>query len=525
MDGSNVSERRGIVLMRVAVAALVGLLPVVLGGCPQLQSDYSIVAAAGDSGPGDSGTESDAGGLSDGLVSDAGDAGSNCAPSPPTLCSGTYVDTMSSATNCGGCGNACATSVANAAPACVCGTCSFQCNSGYSRCGSACVNEQTDRRNCGTCGTQCNVLCSAGACVTAVAVAAGGGHSCAVLSNGRVECWGSNGNGQLGNGTIASVPPYGLLVPTPVLSVGDAVAITTGEEHTCVLRSGGAVSCWGVNGNGGSTATSQPTPVANLSGATSISAGAYHTCATTSGAVQCWGDNDIGQLGNGTTASVPVTTPVTVAGLTGVIAIAAGGYFEGHTCALLGDGTVRCWGDNGNGQLGNGTTTNSATPVTVTGLSGATAIEAGGEAACALVGGAGGTLECWGANNAGQLGNGAMGTAPVTTPVMATSPGGVTAVAAGGTNTGGYTCALLSGGTLKCWGSNARGQLGNGTMTSSLTPVPVSGLSSLRAIALGELHACALLASGTVACWGYNNYGQLGNGTTNDSSAPVEVSW
>ncbi len=184
-------------------------------------------------------------------------------------------------------------------------------------------------------------------------------------------------------------------------------------------------------------------------------------------------------------------------------AIAEGAY---HTCALIGDGTARCWGSNGQGQLGDGvftSTYHSNTPVVVSGLSGATAIATGGYHSCALIGD--GTARCWGYNSHSQLGDGTFFNRA--TPVVVSGLSGATAIAAGGQ----HTCALIEGGTARCWGNNDSGQLGDGTTTNRTTPVVVSGLSGATAIAAGFDHTCAVIGDGTARCWGSNNYGQLGN--------------
>ena len=349
-------------------------------------------------------------------------------------------------------------------------------------------------------------------------IALGYFHSCAMTSVGRVLCWGTNSFGQFGNGTQASsltpTPATGLTVPV--------VAITAGEEHTCALTTAGGVLCWGANntfqlGNGEVVGLATPTQVTGLtSGITALSSGGYHSCALTSkGGVICWGEDGQGQLGNGlfyANTSVPVQTSIT----SGAIAITSGQY---HECALTASGGVLCWGDNENGGLGDGTTTERDVPVAVVGLSsGVAAISAGFFHTCAL--NVAGGVQCWGSNGYGQLGNGE--TLDIHVPISVVGlPSGIVAIAAGRF----HTCALNNVGGVLCWGRNVYGQLGNGTANDSSVPVAVTGLSvGVVAIAAGRDYTCALTAAGGVLCWGYNADGELGTGTTTGSSVPVAVS-
>jgi alpha-tubulin suppressor-like RCC1 family protein len=309
--------------------------------------------------------------------------------------------------------------------------------------------------------------------------------------------------------------------PPPSAS-GTATAISAGYGHTCALTSAGGVECWGDNGYGqlgdGTTADRHsPVAVSGLaSGVRAIAAGEALSCAVTSaGGVKCWGDNSNGQLGDGTTADR--RSPVAVSGLAGVRAIAAG---EALGCALTSPGGVKCWGYNRYGELGDGTTTDHHAPVGVSGLrSGVTAIAVGYLHACALT--SAGAVKCWGYNRYAQLGDGT--TTDRRTPVEVSGLArGVTAISAGG----GHSCALTHAGGVKCWGSNYLGELGNETTTRQLTPSAVSGLDSgvAEIAAGGEAHVCALTTAGEVKCWGYNGYGQLGDGTTANRHSPVDVS-
>jgi uncharacterized repeat protein (TIGR01451 family) len=304
-----------------------------------------------------------------------------------------------------------------------------------------------------------------------------------------------------------------------IVAASGVTALGTGHgEQNCAIVNGGA-ECWGLNnygqlGNGSTTNSDFPVPVSGLtSGVQQIQGGYTHTCALVNGGVQCWGDNSNYQIGNGSTVNTPRTTPVAVSGLTtGVQAIAVGWW---HTCALV-NGAVWCWGQNTDGQLGNDSTTNSALPVQVTGLSGVTATAAGGQHTCAIV--ANGAAECWGNNNNGQLGINSTTNSLVPVGVLNMSTD-VTAIIAGFQ----HTCALSGQGAVWCCGYNAYGQLGNGTLTDSHTVVGVSGLGTgVQALAAGDYHTCAAV-NGTVECWGLNSYGELGN-SGGESDVPVSVS-
>ena len=301
----------------------------------------------------------------------------------------------------------------------------------------------------------------------------------------------------------------------PMAQFFSASPIDTGTNFSCRLADG-SVKCWGANASGQvgnnttSSAVKRPDSVRNLSGVAQVSTGGSHACALLeAGTVKCWGENANGQLGNNSTTDAK--TPVVVSGLADVQYIEAG---TDHTCALLEVGTVKCWGKGLNGRLGNNTNIDSKTPVAVSGIGGSNAralsISSGGAHTCAFLNN--GTVKCWGANASGQLGNNS--TADAKTPVAVSGLTGVIGVSAGGL----HTCALLSAYTVKCWGANASGQLGNNSTTISKVPVVASGISSVLSLSTGTAHTCVVVPSGwfdhAVKCWGAGGNGRLGNNAT-----------
>jgi alpha-tubulin suppressor-like RCC1 family protein len=398
------------------------------------------------------------------------------------------------------------------------------------RCGDGiCDSTETQQSCCLDCGCESNSWCQAGTCISPVAITAAGFHSCVLLQDKTVECWGSNASGELGRAQQGAIQ-WGL--PARISGLSEVTSVVAGSTFTCAIISGGTVECWGDNssgqlGNGSVASSASPVVVQGLQDVTSIALGFDSACAILSDrTVKCWGNNDFGQLGDGLKESS--VTPVSVTDLTDAVALAIGCAFS---CAVISDGTAKCWGRNGDGELGVGTGVDSLVPQTVVGLTSATSLAAMcsrtplrsvsewpfGEAICAIL--TDGSVSCWGRNALGQLGNGTTKNSLKPTGVVGASD--VTTLAGGAL----LGCAATRDGAVQCWGNNNFGQLGDGTGANSSIPVTVSGLTNVAQIAAGSDHVCALLRDSSVNCWGSNVYNNLGNDDMRSSSRPVAVKW
>jgi len=398
--------------------------------------------------------------------------------------------------------------------------------------------------------------------------ASGGRHTCAIMAAGGVQCWGRHSEGQLGDGTqeLRTAPvqvcqDYDDDAGVCLQTFSGATSLALGGQHSCAVMSSGGVACWGSNfqgrlGDGQSCTPNCTTPAdvcANplctslLGGVQSIGAGQGHTCSIMNdGSVRCWGGNGSGQLGDNTTLTR--STPVGVVSFTGDAQAVVGG--EAHTCALMSDGGVKCWGANGDGQLGDNRACGAIcrTPVDVCAdaacagpLSDAVAIAAAANHTCAIV--TGGQVTCWGNNSAAELVPLAFCSpdcpAPEDVCQVYNQPAtecaevvtGATALVAGET----HHCIRTGAGGVRCWGLNDEGQLGDNRACAQTctTPVTVCGdptcvvpLSGATALAAGEDHTCAM--AGPIKCWGRAESHQLGDGTTGEMvcmcrTAPVDV--
>jgi alpha-tubulin suppressor-like RCC1 family protein len=344
-------------------------------------------------------------------------------------------------------------------------------------------------------------------------VSAGNAHSCGLTTGGAAYCWGLNSRGQLGDATNTNSN-----VPVAVSGSHTFASVGVGSSgHSCGVTTAGVAYCWGNNdsgelGDGTNNASSVPVAVSGGHTFASVSAGDAHTCGvTTAGAAYCWGANGIGQVGDGT--NINSNVPVAVSGGYTFASVSAGLF---HSCGVTTAGAAYCWGFNKRGQLGNATNTASNVPVVVSGGYTFASVSAGWYHSCGVT--TVGAAYCWGANFYGELGNGANSNSNVPVAVS----GGLTfaSVSAGSS---GHSCGVTTSGAAYCWGWNFYAQLGNGTRTDSNVPAAVSGSHLFASVSAGFLHSCGVTTDGTGSCWGDNFYGQLGNGTNIPSSVPRHI--
>ena len=392
-------------------------------------------------------------------------------------------------------------------------------------------------------------------------VTTGTKHSCAILSNGSVKCWGYNANGELGLGDTKTRGTEGKEMGSnlPVIDLGintdntkyTAYWLSAGDSHTCAILSDESLKCWGKNDKGqlglgdqlsrgdASNEMGNYLPKVNLGvGKTAkyVSAGVSHTCAILNDdTLKCWGDNTSGKLGNGNEIALlaPSASIISFDNEHTVLAVSAG---ISHTCAILDDHSVRCWGNNASGQLGMGNSTPlnapSASAVSLGIGRSAFQISSRGDYSCVILDD--GSAKCWGNNSVGQLGQ---NDEKSTLPSIGTSPDqmgdnlpaivigtGRTAIEITTANYAGNTCVILDDRTVKCWGTNTYFQLGTGTIFNSnkgddageiagLSPVQLGTGLGVEQISFGAAHVCVVLGEYTIKCWGWGQSGQLGNGS------------
>ncbi len=306
------------------------------------------------------------------------------------------------------------------------------------------------------------------------------------------------------------------------------VHVGLGPRHGCALASNATVRCWGADdvgqlGDFGQYAAYAPRPVGGVEAALDLAVGGDFACVIlpTTG-VRCWGANHRGQCGHGA-AGVPLLSPSCVlesgSALLGAVSLSSGGA---HACAVLGDGTVHCWGANDAGQLGDGSNEDRAGSVAVRDIANAQVVAAGGQHTCALLKDT--SVRCWGANDQGQLGSGTT-SEQLPAVVVSNADGtgalaGVAALAAGDA----FTCARMHDGAVLCWGSNTDCQLGlPSAVHGSALPLLASQLKSTASLVAGNAHACAINDAGKAFCWGRNDAGQLGVTPGACLGDPVEI--
>lgn len=355
----------------------------------------------------------------------------------------------------------------------------------------------------------------------AVGISTGENHTCAVGGDGFAWCWGDNTGGKLGDGTADPS-----LVPVPVDQLTGVVNVAAGfGNHSCAVLDDGTVWCWGENtwgqlGDGGFDDSLAPVQVPGVVGALTVCAGVTHTCALlSSGRVACWGRHDVGQLGNSATHQTCAggmdcsPSPVFVDYMVSTLQVDCGRY---HTCLVKNGGEIFCWGGNDFGQLGVGDTAYRDAPDRVLNIIDGVSVGVGAESACLIR--TDGTGWCWGKNDVGQLGNGVPSVYEVA-PVPMT---GLVDARLFGPGLD-HTCVVLDDNSVWCLGSDADEQLGNGMLGDSLALGSVPGLAGSAVIDSGAVHSCAVKHDGTLWCWGGNGSGQLGVNSSDPASAPLQV--
>jgi alpha-tubulin suppressor-like RCC1 family protein len=364
-------------------------------------------------------------------------------------------------------------------------------------------------------------------CSCVASLAGGALHTCAAKTSGSVFCWGDNMGGQLGdNSMMDRQTPVQVKVVNNTTFLTGITQVATGELHSCALKNDGTVWCWGRNMDGqlGDTTTMAKLiaqQVSNLTGVSAIAVGWNHSCAVKAldGSVFCWGSNNRGQLGNGTTSNMATPSPVQVTGMSGATQISAG---ELTTCVRKSDGTAWCWGEGSQGELGNNMMADSSLPVqvkyvqgTVKNLTGVSEVSLGQAHGCARIGAS--EVRCWGAGSNGELGN--MSNNESARAELVANLTNPAAISAGGA----HTCATRTTGAEVCWGLGTSGQLGNGNNNSSTEPVNVSTVTRVFTMGNGGIHSCSALETETTQCWGSDMQGQLGNGAGGSSNTPGPV--
>jgi alpha-tubulin suppressor-like RCC1 family protein len=347
-----------------------------------------------------------------------------------------------------------------------------------------------------------------------------GYNSCAISRN-QLICWGNNySKTELGYFSIDhynSPLEHALFDSVQQIDFGykNTYSFAT---HVCALQNDTTVKCWGRGnygqlGNNNNQDSAIPVEVQDLNLVKELSLGTNATCALLyDGSVKCWGWNDWGRLGHGQSVQQEYI-PVAVVGVDSAINISSS---FGHTCVTLEDGTVKCWGYGGFGQLGDGKIrTTQRTAVQVLNIDSATQVSVGMGHSCAVL--SDGTVKCWGRNNFGQLGNNSETNSSI--PVTVLDINNAIQVSLGDY----HTCALLDDGSIKCWGNNSNGRLGNNSSTDTSIPVAVHDINEAVKVDLGNNHSCALLENQTIKCWGKNDRGQLGTGQSFSSHVPANV--